>query len=135
MRRAIELSNVHDIILIFEHRSFVVVDIQVVGSAEYCHDTGEARCSGLPIHAIPSILCFMGADDRKKIVLFEECTRSWVREEVGAPSDVVVDEVFASLFLAKLFEWVGPENVAHKPVSGRLAESINLSSQYCRTLQ
>lgn len=39
---------------------------------------------------------------------------------------MVVYKVFLRLFLTKVFKRVGPENVAHKTVGGRLAEAINL---------
>jgi hypothetical protein len=41
---------------------------------------------------------------------------------------MVVNKVFLRLFLAKVFEWVSPENVAHKTVGWRLAEAIDLRS-------
>jgi len=41
---------------------------------------------------------------------------------------VVVDEVFASLFLAEFFKRICPENVAHKSMGGWLPESVNLFS-------
>lgn len=40
---------------------------------------------------------------------------------------MVVDEVFPSLFLTKLFQRIGPENIAHQTMSGGFAETINLS--------
>jgi hypothetical protein len=39
---------------------------------------------------------------------------------------MVVNEEVLGLFLAKLFERVGPENVAHQTVCWRLPETVNL---------
>jgi hypothetical protein len=39
---------------------------------------------------------------------------------------VVVNEEFAGFLLAELFQWICPENVAHKPVGRRLTEAIDL---------
>ena len=64
MRCAIELSDIHHVILVLEHCGFVVVDIEVVRCAEDGHNTRESCCSCLPIHTISSVLCFMGSDDR-----------------------------------------------------------------------
>lgn len=69
-----ELTNVHDIVLILENSSLVVVDIQVVGCTEDSHDTRESSSSGLAVHAVSSVLGFVCANDRKKIVLFQEGT-------------------------------------------------------------
>ena len=128
MRGAIELSNVHHVVLILEDRSLVVVHIKIVGRTKYRHDAREASRSGLAIHSIPSILCFMCPNDGEDVVLFEKIASRWVGEEIRASSDVVVDEVFASLFLAEFFKRICPENVAHKSMGGWLPESVNLFS-------
>ena len=41
---------------------------------------------------------------------------------------MVVDKVFLRLFLTKVLERVGPEDVAHKTVGRRLAEAVNLQA-------
>lgn len=40
---------------------------------------------------------------------------------------MVVNEVLGSLLLAKFFQWICPENVAHEAMSGRFPEAINLT--------
>lgn len=85
MRSAIELSDIHDVVLILEYGSLVVVHVKVVGSAKDSHDGGEAGRLGFAIHSIsvkvssnqsicvaavqrcyvPSILGFMCSDNRK----------------------------------------------------------------------
>lgn len=72
MRGAVELSNVHDVVLVLQYCSLVVVHIQVIGCTEDGHDTGEAGCSRLAVHAVSSILSLMGTNDGKKAVPFEE---------------------------------------------------------------
>ena len=64
MRRAIELANVHHIVLVLQDRSFVVVDIEIVGGTEDGHDTWEACRPRLSVHPVASILSLMCADDR-----------------------------------------------------------------------
>ena len=48
------------------------------------------------------------------------------REEVGAASDVVVDEALRVLLVAELLKRVGPQDVAHEAVRRRLAEAVDL---------
>jgi hypothetical protein len=93
MRRAVKLSDIHDIALVFQDGSFIIVDIQVIGGGEDGHDGGEPCRLRLAIHSIadntflsalsghhihhgdiPSILGFMCADDGEEIVPFEELT-------------------------------------------------------------
>ena len=97
MGRTIELADVHDVALIFEHSCFVIVDVEVVGSGEDGHNRWEACRFGLAIHAIPrcinvrirlafrgeyenvpSILSLMRPDDGKQVVPLEELTRSLI---------------------------------------------------------
>lgn len=48
------------------------------------------------------------------------------REEVGASADMIVYKAVGDLLLAKIFDWVGPENIAHEPMRRGLAEAIDL---------
>lgn len=78
MRGAVELSNVHYVVLILEHRSLIVIHVEIIGRAENGHDAREACGPGLAIHAIASVLSFVGSDDGKQIVLFQEIARGGV---------------------------------------------------------
>jgi hypothetical protein len=127
MRSAIELSYVHDVVLILEDSGLVVVDIQVIGSAEDGHDTREACGHGLAVHSIAGILGFVGSNDGQEVVLLQEIAGGIVGEKVGASSDVVVYKELGSLLLAKLFQWIGPKNVTHETMGRRFAETVNLS--------
>ena len=60
---AIELPNVHDVVLVFQYCGFVVVYVEVIGCAEDSHDTWEACRPSLSVHSIASILSLMGAND------------------------------------------------------------------------
>lgn len=64
MGRAIELTDIHNIVLVLQNGGFVVVDIEVVRGTENCHNTRKTSCSGFAIHSISSVLCLMGANDR-----------------------------------------------------------------------
>jgi hypothetical protein len=73
-----ELTNVHDIVLVLENGSLVVVDVQVVGCTEDGHDTRESSSPGLAVHAVSSVLSFVCADDGKQVILLQEGTCSGV---------------------------------------------------------
>lgn len=55
MRAAVELSDVHNIRLILEHRRLVVIDIKVVWRAEYGHHRWKTGRFRLSVHAISGI--------------------------------------------------------------------------------
>lgn len=126
MRGAVELPDVHHVILVLQHGRLIVVHIKVVGGAKDGHHAGESRRPGLPVHAIPGILSFVRADDGEQVVLLEEGACGGVREEIGAASDAVVNKIFACLFLPELLKRVGPEDVTHQAVGRRLPKAINL---------
>ena len=52
VRRAVKLSDIHDIVLIFQNGCFVVVHVQIVWRRENCHDCRELGSSSLTVHAI-----------------------------------------------------------------------------------
>jgi hypothetical protein len=103
-----KLPDVHDVVLILQHSSLVVIHIQIIWCAEDGHHARETGGPSLPVHAVTGILGFVCANDGKQIVLFEESTGGRVREEIRAAPDVVVDEEIVSLLLSKLFERVSP---------------------------
>lgn len=105
---AVELPDVHDIVLVLENSSLVVVDVEVVRRTEDGHDTGETSGPCFPIHSVSRILGFVRTNDREQVVLFEESACGGVREEVRAASNVVVNEEVVRLFLAKLFKRISP---------------------------
>ena len=78
MRSAVELPDVHDIILVLQDRGLVVVDIEIVGRTEDGHDAREAGRPCFSVHAVASILCFVRTDDREQVVLLQEAARSWI---------------------------------------------------------
>lgn len=126
MRGAIELPDIHNVVLVLQNGSLVVVDIEIVGGREDGHDTGETSGSRLPVHSVAGILGLVSSDNREQVVLFEESASGGVGEKVRAASDMVVQEVIAGLFLAKVLKRVSPEDVAHEPLGRRLPESVNL---------
>ena len=63
MRCAIELPNVHDIVLVLQDGGFIIVYVEVIGCAEDGHDTWEACCPSLSVHPVARVLSFMCADD------------------------------------------------------------------------
>ena len=75
---AVELSDVHHVVLVLQNRGFVVVYVEIVGCAKDGHDTWEACRPSLSVHPIASILSLMGADDRQEVVLLQEGARSRV---------------------------------------------------------
>lgn len=120
------MPNVHNIVFVFQDCRLIVVHVEVVGCTEDGHNTREASRPRLPVHAIASILSFMGPDDGEQVVLLEERACSRVREEIRAAANVVMYEKVVRLFLSKLFKRVGPEDVAHQTMRGWLPEAIDL---------
>lgn len=55
MWRAVKLPDVHDVAFVFEHRRFVVVNIEVVWSREDGHHGGETCGLRFPIHTVSAI--------------------------------------------------------------------------------
>lgn len=53
-------------------------------------------------------------------------------EEVGTAAHAIMRVVLRGLFVAEVFQRVGPENVAHRPESGRLLKSVDLKKQAAR---
>lgn len=123
-----ELSNIHHIVLILQDSGLIVVYVEVVGGAENSHHARESSRPCLSVHSITGILSFMCADNGEQVVLFKKRTCRGVGEEIRAAPNVVMDEEFRCLLLAKFLKWICPENVTHKPVSGWLAEAIDLSA-------
>jgi hypothetical protein len=91
---AVELSDIHDIVLILQYRGFVVVDVQIVGGREDGHNGRKLCCSSLAVHAIsrykrrdirdlPSVLGFVGSYYRQEIVPFKELTRCIIAEIIS----------------------------------------------------
>jgi SepF-like predicted cell division protein (DUF552 family) len=52
VRRAVELADVHDVVLVLEHGGLVVVNVEVVGRREDRHDGGETGRLRLAVHAV-----------------------------------------------------------------------------------
>lgn len=123
---AVELSDVHDIVLVLQDRSLVIVYVEVVRGREDGHHTRKACGPCLAVHSIASILGFVGPDNGEKVVLFEEVAGGRIRKEVGAASNVVMHVELASLFLAEFFKRIGPEDIAHQAMSWRFSEAIDL---------
>jgi hypothetical protein len=108
-----KLSDIHDVVLVLQNCGLVVVNVKIIGRAEYGHDARESRRPGLAIHPITSVLGFVGAYDRQKVVLLEECACSRIGEEVRASSHMIMDEKLGRLFLSKFLQRIGPQDIAH----------------------
>ena len=124
VRCAVELSDVHDIVLVFEHGSLVVVHVQVVRGGEDRHHRREASRPSLSVHTVSCILCLVRSNDREQVVLLQERASSRIAEEVRASSHMVVHEILLRLLLSEFFKRVGPENVAHQAMSRWLSEAV-----------
>ena len=101
---AVELSDVHHIILVLEHRSFVVVHIQIVGSGENCYQRWESGGLAFSVHSVSCILGLVRPDDGQKVVLLQEITACCIAIEVRTASHGVVAEVLRVLLTAKVFQ-------------------------------
>ena len=76
VRRAVELANVHNVVLVLQHGGLVVVNVEVVGRGENGHNTRESGRPGLAVHAVTSILGLVGADDGEEVILLQEVASS-----------------------------------------------------------
>lgn len=130
MGGAVELPDVHDIILIFQNSGLVVVNVEIIRSAENGHHTGKPGRPSLAIHAVSGILGLMCSNDGKEVILFEERARGRIGEEIRASSNTVVDEIVCSFLLPKFLQRIGPQDIAHETMSRRLTEAINLFPRF-----
>ena len=80
--RAVKLADIHHIVFVLEHRSFVVVYIKIIRRRKDGHDRWKSGDFGLAVHAVTGILSFMGSDYREKVVSFQELACSLIRKKV-----------------------------------------------------
>jgi len=52
MRCAVKLPDIHDVVLIFQNSSFVIVDIKIIRSRKDGHYSRELGCASFAVHAI-----------------------------------------------------------------------------------
>jgi hypothetical protein len=100
VRRAVELANVHHVVLVLEDGGLVVVHVQVVGRREDGDEGGKGGLRALLVHAVAGVLGLVGADDREQLVVLQELAAGGVAVEEGAAPDGVVREVVARLLVA-----------------------------------
>ena len=62
MGTAVELTDVHHIVLVLEHGSLVVVHIEIVGSREDGDERREACCLAFPVHSVAGVLSLVCPD-------------------------------------------------------------------------
>lgn len=92
MGSAVELTDVHDVTFVLEHRSFVVVNVEVIRSREDGHHRRESCRLRFTVHPIteiyvngtsenwkryihiPCILGFVRANDGQKVVSLQKLT-------------------------------------------------------------
>ena len=62
MGTAVELTDVHHIVLVLEHGSLVVVHIEIVGSREDGDERREPGGLAFSVHSVARVLCFVCSD-------------------------------------------------------------------------
>lgn len=77
-----KLPDVHDVVLVLQNGSLVVVHIEIIGRTEDGHDARETSRPSLPVHAVSSVLGFVGTNDREQVVLLKEGACGGIREKV-----------------------------------------------------
>lgn len=125
MRRRIELPDIQHILIVPQHRSLVIVHVDVVGRRENGHQRREPGRLALAVHAVPVRLRLVRPDDRQQPVLVQKVAYRPMAKEVRAPPHVVVVE-FGVVVRVKVFERIRPQQVAHEPACRRLPEPVNL---------
>jgi len=125
MLRIIELLNIQGIVLKFDHGSFIVVDVAVVGGREDGDDDREVGVAVPAVHLVAIELGLVRPDDRDQVVALEEAVDGVVPVEVAAPPHVV-DPVDVLANPVVVVDGVGPEQVAEDPLPGGFLKSIDL---------
>lgn len=121
-----ELANVHNIVLILEYCSLVVVDVQIVRRGKDCHHRWEPGSSGLTIHSISLVLGFVSSNDGQEIVPVKELTSRSIAEKVRASANMIMNKELVALLHPKFFKRITPEQIAHDAMSGWFSKPINL---------
>jgi len=63
--RAVELSDVHDVILVLQYGGLIVIYVEIVWGAEDRHNAGKTGSPRLAVHSVTSILGLMCPNDGK----------------------------------------------------------------------
>ena len=63
MGTAVELADVHHIVLVLEHGSLVIVHIEIVGSREDGDERREPRGLAFSVHSVARVLCLVCSDN------------------------------------------------------------------------
>jgi len=128
VRRAVKLADVHDVVLVFQHGSLVVVDVKIVWGREHGDEGGEAGVSAPLVHAVARVLRLVRADDGEELVLLQEIAHGVVAVVVGAATGVVVREQILMGLRAVVFEGIGPQKITHWAKRGGLAKTVDLAN-------
>ena len=62
MRGAIELTNIHNVILVLENGSFVVINVEIIGSGKDCHDRRESSRFCFTVHSVSVVVHIMSTE-------------------------------------------------------------------------
>mmetsp|Transcript_29348 Transcript_29348/g.76929 ORF Transcript_29348/g.76929 Transcript_29348/m.76929 type:complete len:312 (-) Transcript_29348:207-1142(-) len=117
--------DIHRILSVDHHGSFVAVDVKIVRRREDCDDRREGRLRVLRVHVIPLILCLVGANHRQQTILIQKFTRGLLCVDIRAPSSIVVDVLLRPIVLIIVLVRVGPQQVAQGSHFVRLAETVD----------
>jgi hypothetical protein len=110
VRHAVELPDVHHVVLVAQDGSLVVVGIKIVGGREEGDHAREALGT-LAVHLVARVLGLVRADEREEIVPVEELDHGTVTVHIRAAAHfVVLEEIFH--IGTKVFHRVSPEQVA-----------------------
>jgi len=134
MRTRIILPNRDILVGILQHRSAILVHVQIIRRREDRDHTREVLLGRLAVHRVAMVLCFVAPDHGEEVVALEELADGGVGIEEGTTARCVGEEGGAGresgvrrrgfVFVAVIRNGVRPEEVTEQALVPRLLEAV-----------
>lgn len=120
----VKLLNVNLLTFEFDDRSFIIVNITIIRSWEYCNDHRKAAFWIPFVHFITFKLCFVGSNNWQKVILSKELSHSFLTKEKWTPSYFIR---FVQRFTVAIiiFNRIWPQNITKQSCPWRFFHSFN----------
>ena len=124
MRCVVKLLDVNLLSFKFDDRSFVIVNITIIRSWEYCNDHWKPAFWIPFMHFITFKLCFMRSNNRQKIILSKELSYCFLTKEKWTPSYFIrFIQRFAIAII--IFHRIWPQYITKQSCPWRFFHSFN----------